>query len=333
MSASRPSSELGSDVVRSAHGAERDPVDLKTRVAWLYFMEGMTQDAVASKLGLTRQRVLKILANARQDGTVQVRVTTTLSACVALERQLSATFGIQRCVVIPAPADESQLARLLGAATGAYVSETLQEGMNVGLGWGNTLYASLTNITIRNIRQVAAVSLIGGLTRASGLNPPEFTWRFADLVGADAYLLTAPVFVSDEEIRNTLLRQPGIADVLNLASRLDMALLSVGDLSPNCTVVRCGVFTREELADIRRAGGVADILCQFIDAEGRLLDHPFNRRVLAAYPPTLAKTPHLVLASGGWQKVEAIRAAIRMLRPRALITDQTAAEGLLTSAT
>ena len=75
--------------------------------------------------------------------------------------------------------------------------------MNVGLGWGNTLYASLTNITIRNIRQVAAVSLIGGLTRASGLNPPEFTWRFADLVGADAYLFTAPVFVSDEEIRNT----------------------------------------------------------------------------------------------------------------------------------
>jgi len=333
VSSPRPSSQFGSAGVRSAHGAERDPTDLKTRVAWLYFMEGMTQDVVASKLGLTRQRVLKILANARQDGTVQVRVTTTLSACVALERQLAGAFGIQRCVVVPTPTDESQLTRLLGAATGAYVSETLQEGMNVGLGWGNTLYASLTNITIRNIRQVAAVSLIGGLTRASGLNPPEFTWRFADLVGADAYLLTAPVFVSDEEIRNTLLRQPGIADVLSLASRLDMALLSVGDLSPNCTVVRCGVFTREELSEVRRAGGVADILCQFIDAEGRLLDHPFNRRVLAAYPPSLAKTPHLVLASGGWQKVEAIRAAIRLLRPRALITDQSAAEGLLSSMT
>lgn len=331
MSSPRWSSEAGSDVERPVSQAERNPADLKTRVAWLYFMEGMTQDAVASKLGLTRQRVLKILANARQDGTVQVRVTTPLSACVALEQQVETAFGIQRCIVIPTPADESQLTGLLGAMTGIYVSETLQEGMTVGLGWGTTLHASLTSITARNVRQVTVVSLLGGLTRASGVNPPEFAWRFADLVGADAYLLTAPVFVSDEETRNTLHRQPGIADVLSRASRLDVALLSVGDLSPTCTLARCGVYSREELAEIRRAGAVADLLCQFIDAEGNLLDHPFNRRVLAAYPPSLVNTPRLVLAAGGWQKVEAIRAAVRLLRPSVLITDQTAAEGLLTS--
>ena len=39
--------------------------DLKSRVAWLYYMEGMTQDEVAKKVGLTRARVLRILANAR----------------------------------------------------------------------------------------------------------------------------------------------------------------------------------------------------------------------------------------------------------------------------
>lgn len=309
--------------------AEGQLDDLKTRVAWLYFMEGMTQDAVATKLGLTRQRVLKILASARLDGTVQVRVTTQLSACVALERRLETGFEIGRCIVIPTPAEESQTTPLLGAALGAYVSDTLQDGMTIGLGWGATLQSSLTSITLRNLRQVTAVSLLGGLTRASGINPAEFAWRFADLVTADSFLLAGPVFVPDETTCQALRLHPGNAEALARTTRLDMALLSVGNLAPSSTLLRCGVLTRDEFAELRRAGAVADFLCHFIDAEGRLIDHPLNRRVLAANPESLAATPNLVLTSGGWQKVEAIRAAIRLLRPTVLITDQSAAEGLL----
>ena len=51
--------------------------------------------------------------------------------------------------------------------------------------------------------------------------------------------------------------------------------------------------------------------------------------VSAANLASLRQTPRLVLASGGWHKVEAIRAAVRLLSPSVLITDQVAAEGLL----
>ena len=62
--------------------------DLKTKVAWLYYMEGMTQDEISKTLGLSRSRVLRILASSRQSGMVQIRVTTKLSYCVSLERAL-----------------------------------------------------------------------------------------------------------------------------------------------------------------------------------------------------------------------------------------------------
>ena len=35
--------------------------DVKTRVAWLYYVEGLTQDEVANKVGLNRSRVIRIL--------------------------------------------------------------------------------------------------------------------------------------------------------------------------------------------------------------------------------------------------------------------------------
>ena len=60
--------------------------DLKTKVAWLYYMEGLTQDEISKCLGLSRSRVLRFLATARQSGMVQIRVTTKLSRCVEIER-------------------------------------------------------------------------------------------------------------------------------------------------------------------------------------------------------------------------------------------------------
>ena len=66
--------------------------EIKTRIAWLYHVEGMTQDEVANLVGMNRSRVLRILAAARQDGTVQIRVTTNLTKCIELERALEERF-------------------------------------------------------------------------------------------------------------------------------------------------------------------------------------------------------------------------------------------------
>lgn len=315
----------------SGHYSDTEPLDLKTRVAWLYFMEGLTQDAVAARVGLTRQRVLKIIAGAREDGTVQVRVTTSLSKCIDLERQIEARFDVGQCIVIPSPSSENSLSSLLGSRAGAYISDALRDGTTIGLGWGHTLQSSLNSISVRGLRGVTVVSLLGGVTRASGVNPSEFAWRFADLIEAESFLLSAPAVLQDAETTATLRCHPGIAEVLERTKMLDMALVSVGNVAPNSTLIRYGMVDREMLTEVTRAGAVADLLCQFIDADGRLLDHPLNKRIMAADLASLARTPKLVLVSGGWQKVPALLAAVRLLHPAVMITDETAAEGMLMS--
>ncbi|WP_428391625.1 sugar-binding transcriptional regulator [Lichenicoccus sp.] len=305
--------------------------DLRTRVAWLYYMEGLTQDAIAEKLEISRIRVLKMLASCRQDGTVQIRVTSKLAACVALERQLETRFAIRQAIVIPSPENDDRLPALLGAAVGAYLNDTLRNGMRVGLGWGSTLRHSLTNIASRSLAELTVVSLLGALTRAAGVNPSEFAWRFADMFGADCYMMAAPVYAPDEATHAALLAHPGIEEVFTLARRIDVALVSVGDLSPVSTIARLELIPPHELEQLRRAGAVADVLCRFIDQSGRIIDHPLNRRVVAVDPRQLRQAPRLVLASGGWNKVQAMLAAMRLLSPSVIITDEHAAGGLLAS--
>ena len=303
--------------------------DVRTRAAWLYYMEGMTQDAVAQVLGLTRARVLRMLASCREDGTVQISINSPLAGCVALERRLETRFGMERAIVIPRPRNEVDPGPLIGTATGSYLATILTDGMTIGLGWGRTLSASLASLPQRQFDRLTVVSLLGGLTRAAQFNPSEFAWRFADRLGAECFMIAAPVYAPDARTREALINHPGMEDVFAHAARLDVALVSVGDVSPNSTLVRHGVITRGEIASLARAGAVGDLLCRFMDAEGRLLDHPLNDRVISVGPDLLRRARRLVLSSGGGDKAVSILAAIRLLKPEVLVTDETVAEALV----
>ncbi len=313
-----------------ASGEEFDlETDIRTRAAWLYYMEGMTQDAVAGVLGLTRARVLRMLASCREDGTVQISVTSPLTRCVALERRIELRFGMERAIVIPRPQNGADPAPLIGAATGTYLSSILADGMTIGLGWGRTLSSSLSSLPQRQFNKLTVVSLLGGLTRAAQFNPSEFAWRIADRLGAECFMMAAPVYAPDARTREALVNHSGMEDVFSHAGRLDVALLSVGGLSPSSTLSRYSLLSKEEFASVSRAGAVGDLLCRFIDAEGLLIDHPLNDRVISASPEMLSAARRIVLASGGWEKSTAILAAIRLLKPQVLITDETVAEALV----
>ncbi len=302
--------------------------DMATRVAWLYYVEGLTQDEIANKVGMNRSRVLRILSAARQDGTVQIRVTTRLARCVELERALEKRWGLTEAIVVPTPQDETKLGGIIGAEVGAYISQALSANMTIGLGWGKTLSAAVPAIVQRDPDGIRVMSLLGGLTRVSDENPSEFAWRVAARLGAECYMMACPVFAPDPVTRDALAAHTGMSDIFLRARSLDMAIVSVGDLRPHSVFRQYGLLTSEELASLERAGAIGDVLCHFVDAEGRIVDHPVNRRVLAVNPNDLRGTRNIILASGGWYKLGVIRAALKLLQPSVLIVDELVAERL-----
>ena len=160
------------------------------------------------------------------------------------------------------------------------------------------------------------------------MNPSEFAWRVADRLSAECYLLAAPVFAPDQRTREALLKHPGIQEVFTHARELDMAIVSAGELSPFSTITEHLLLDGEEIAALQQQGVVGDVLCRFIDTEGKVLDLPLNRRVIAIDPTELGNAKKRVLASGGWGKFGVIRGAMKLLNPHVLITDELVAERL-----
>src|SRR3954452_15862231 len=97
----------------------------RTRIAWLYYVEGRTQAEIAERLGISRIKVVRDLAVCRETGLVQIRINGRLASCVALERRLERRFGLKEAIVIPTPGDPGGIPVALGCAVGALLSPPL----------------------------------------------------------------------------------------------------------------------------------------------------------------------------------------------------------------
>ena len=171
--------------------------------------------------------------------------------------------------------------------------------------------------------------MLGGLTHALPQNPTESAWDLAEKIGADCYLLPVPVYADLPEQRDAFMSQRSVQDVVLRASRANMAVLSVGSMESQSPIANYGFIKPSEFEELREAGAVGDVLCHFVDADGRVVDHDVNRRVCAFPLESISDIGNVVLVSGSSEKVPALRAALTSLKISVLITDENAAKGLL----
>jgi len=312
------------------------PVDrdeqLATRAAWLYFVAGLTQAQIGKKLGINRIRVNRLLAQAREQGMVQIRITGRLADCVALENRLTERFGLDQAIIVPTPPDPALVRHVIGAAAGSALAERLKDGMSVGVGWGRTLRLSLRSVPRRPLRRVSVVSLMGGLTRGAAVNPHETASHLADLIDAQCYYIAAPALADTEATRDLLAQQPMLRDVFDRLRKVDLVLVSAGGLAADSTINQVDLISAADAKSLKEAGAVGDLCAHWLDIHGRLVDHPLNKRAVGLSPLDLKSVPCVIVASGGADKVDVLHGALAGGMVDILITDEATASGILATA-
>ena len=308
--------------------ADWSEAQVQARAAWYYYIGGLTQQEIADKLGLTRLRVNKIVGQARSDGLVRIEIQMPFVACVALEEKLKARFNLDDVTVVPTVPDPDTLQQVIGEAAGTMLQPLLKDRIGLGVGWGRTLRAAVRRLKASRYPNSWVTALMGGLTRGSGTNTFEVSTEFARALGAECYYVTAPIYCPSVESRSTLLTHYGLAEVMRRAREGDIALVSCGDLSARSLLASTHIVS-ENLAELRAAGAVGDLLGTFLDANGQPVDHPLNARVMALSPTELKAYPISILASGGLPKLPVVRSVLAGRYVNRLVTDESVAEALM----
>lgn len=306
-----------------------DDSSLRLRAAWLYHSSGLTQTEVAEQLGIGRSTVIRLLDEARERGEVKIWIEAGSADLVELAFELERALKLDEAIVVPAGAAIEQASKAVGLALGKFLSETISDRMKIGVGWGRTLTASLRSFRPPKREGVRVLSLLGGAVETQFSNPFEFSWRLATALNAECFLFPAPLVVDSAETRQRLMRHRGIQRLLTMAAELDIAVVSAGDISESSGSLVRHLIEPEEHAELLALGCVADVMCNFLDKHGALLRHPLNERIMSVGLDALRDAKHVVIASGGVQRAQAIIAAARSIGCNTLITDEAAAKAII----
>ena len=308
--------------------------DIITRIAWLYYKEKMTQQEIAERISLSRQKVQRLLEKARDLEIIQFTLKHPYVNLMSIESEIRDKFGLKDAVVAPTASEDPSRIRQGFAMSGAAYLERKLGAMKkcmLGIGWGNTTAYLADFFEPQQITgKIEIVSLIGNLMMNVSMNPYIMAEKIARKLDASFYNIWAPAIAQTKERAEVFKSEPWIKDVLDIACRADVLLISIGEASKSASLFKMGYLSSTDLQRLISKGAVGDILCRYFDAKGDFIDDEVHDRVIGIPMDVMGDPKKLIIGvAGGPSKVQAIRAALLKKYINVLITDEGTARDLM----
>lgn len=170
--------------------------ELLVRIAWLYYMEELTQAEIAERLNMSRIKITRYLKQARDKGIVQINIQSNNSNLLELESALSNKYNLKDVKVVMSAETRQSQQRLLAQGASEWLVPRLESGLTIGIGLSRTL--SYMPEYFRPKRKIICdfTDIIGGVSGpASAMISLNITNQMAEICGGRPFRLLAPSVV------------------------------------------------------------------------------------------------------------------------------------------
>jgi DNA-binding transcriptional regulator LsrR (DeoR family) len=251
----------------------------------------------------------------------------------ALEKILRDRFDLGEVRVLRGNGSTySQMLSRLGVLAARILEEKVGDDSVLGVSWGTALYEVAHALRPRHFPGVKVVQLIGSAsTDDHQVDGPGLARAFARHFEGKYFTLPAPWLVEDRNLRDALMNDRRMREVLDLAKQVDVAVVGIGTVSsPSLSsLLRAGYLSAEEVRGLQAIGVVGDVCGQHFSLDGTLMDIPLAGYVFGIEVETLRSIPLVIGVAGGKDKAAAILGALRSRLVNSLVTDDEAARETL----
>ncbi len=305
---------------------------LMIKVTELYYYKKLQQKQISEILGISIATVSRILSEALNSGLIEVKIVDVEHKTADLTRAMKDTYGLRDAIIVATPesSNAEYLKKLLGKAACDYLMEEVLPGAAIGIGPGSTMYEFVEAIDPRQFRSgITLIPLMGGWSMGGlAYEVNRLLSAAASKLHCDFSLMPCPALLSSEELKNMLMREPLIEEILHKWDSLDMAVFSLGgevEASSYPQLRKSEVL----LTDVKKEGAVGDILGRFIDRSGRVLDNNINKRMMSIPVERLANIPMRIGIAGGASKIRVLQAALKSGIVNVIVSDAITCETIL----
>ncbi|MBT5828749.1 MAG: sugar-binding transcriptional regulator [Candidatus Latescibacteria bacterium] len=314
-----------------------DELRLMTKVARMYYEQGLRQAVIATRLNLSQATTSRLLKRAEKEQIVRISVHVPRGIHAQLEEDLQAAYGLQEAIVADCEGeDERGILRGIGSAAAFYLESTIAKNEVVGISsWSETLLSVVDAMhPLPLAAGVRIVQILGGIGNpVAEAHASRLVGRLATLVKGEANALPAPGVVGSVESLDVLRQDSYVRTAVEMFDHVSLALLGIGAIEPSTLLASSGnTFTSDERKQLKKSGAVGDVLLRFFDADGQPVDSALDARVTGMNLEQLRQVPRVVAIAGGQRKWKAVRGALTGGLIDVMITDQYTAATLVKQA-
>lgn len=305
-------------------------LDEAARAGWLYYVGQMTQDQIATELGVSRQRAQRLVAKAMAEGLVHVRLDHPIARCLALEAALARRYGLVHARVGPGLGPDADPSRATAGPAAELLERFLSDptGKVFAFGTGRSLSSMVAALTPQVTERHRIVSLIGNIAPDGSASFYDVIQRLADKLHAPHFPMSVPL-VSDTPEERALFHALGpVQAVVRLAQAAHVTFVGVGQMGDDAPLYKDGFLTRAQLAEMQSRGAAGEIVGGVFDSAGRYIETPLTG-CIGGVQIDAGRTDPVIGVAAGPKKVAAIRAALVGRLLNGLVTDEQTAEALL----
>ena len=175
--------------------------ELISKAAWYYYIENMTQQSIAEKLGISRMKVIRLLEAARETGIIQFRISQGNGKQLPIEQKLRQQWNLKNVLIIPTPDNRARLNEHLALAAANFLADQVTENTFINMGYGDTPSRVLNHLANITDVPVSIVSFTGGVSYYL----PNST---SNVFKARLHLYPAPLVLSSREVCQSILQEP-----------------------------------------------------------------------------------------------------------------------------
>lgn len=289
-------------------------------------MEGMTQNEIAESLNLSRMKVIKYLDIAKANKIIQFKINLQNFVDMDLQNKIKQLYNLQDICIVPA--SPQNLFDSLSQAAALYIEDRISSDTMINVGYGQTVSQTLGHLNISTKYKVTFVSLSGGVRFYIPTSVDAASDYYTN-PNYNHYIMPAPLMVSKDYIAEQLMQERPIKKILEMIPYSNITIIGIGAVNDQATIVKEGYLSTADVDIMRSIGAVGDILSQFYDANGQVLDAPVHKQLVSADIRLLKSLQHVVAVAGGMEKREAIIGALKGGYIDVLITDEHVARSLV----
>lgn len=299
-------------------------------VANLYYNAELTQNQIAQRLYTSRSKISRMLKEARELGIVEINIREPWERNLDYEQTLKDKYHLKNVrVVMMKDMDREGGLQKLAESAAYYLDSIVKQGMVVGISWGNTLYRIVKYIGTNNKKNIpiTVVPIMGAAnTRTPEKDAMDLAKGLASAYGGKYQYIYAPLFVKNKELKNSLIQEDDIKNVLDLSKHADVMLTSVGSIQSKSWNNYLSERTLERLEE---KGAVGHIAGHFYDIMGNEIETNLSERMIGVEIDDIRSCADLICVAYGESKAEALLGALRANLVNTLILDEKCAKKIL----